>query len=401
MASIGSNNTWKPLLKDLILLLSKHMTDDLYRENQSLRRRLRAFLTQARENEQKARRFQEQELRLISTASLTELVQRILFNYRTAFGIDVVSLVLYDPEYEIQRILEEEGVRLSEMEQLSFVHELENLDNLFGISTEPQLGPYQVRGHGFLFADDIAVPKSVALLPLVRYGNLIGSLNLGSESSNRFVEGYATDFLQRLATIVAICLENATNHERLKRVGLTDSLTGVNNRRFFDQRLLEESARAQRAREPLACLFMDVDHFKSVNDNHGHQVGDQVLRDVAGIIREQLRASDVLGRYGGEEFSALLVNANSDSATEIAERIRSLIEKHVFTASDDNPLSLTISIGIATLSTNKTEASAETLSEDLVERADQAVYQAKSNGRNQVILADSDNLQINDTAVSG
>ena len=240
------------------------MTDDLYRENQILRRKLHAFLSQARENEQKMRRFHEQELRLISTASLTELVQRVLFNYRSAFGLDVVSLVLLDPEYEIQRILEEEGVRLEEMEQLCFQHEQESLDNLFGISAEPQLGHYHVREHKFLFAENTTALSSVALLPLVRYGNLIGSLNLGSEDGTRFVEGAATDFLQRLATIVAICLENATNLERLKRVGLTDSLTGVNNRRFFDQRLIEESGRAQRTNEPLACLFMDVDYFKII-----------------------------------------------------------------------------------------------------------------------------------------
>ncbi|WP_455198595.1 DUF484 family protein [Kaarinaea lacus] len=377
------------------------MTDYLYRENQELRRRLRAFISQARENEQRMRRFQEQELRLISTASLSELVQRVLFNYRTAFQIDVVSLVLYDPEYEIQRILEEEGVRMDELEQLCFVQEIEDLDNLFGISTEPQLGPFHVRDHSFLFSDDTQTPKSVALLPLVRYGALIGSLNLGSERINRFVEGYATDFLQRLATIVAICLENATNHERLKRVGMTDSLTGVNNRRFFDQRLIEETARAQRTDEPLACLFMDVDHFKSVNDNFGHQVGDQVLRDVASIIREQLRSSDVLGRYGGEEFSALLVNASSDAAIEIAERIRSLIEEHAFKTDEEKPLSLTISIGVATLSTGMADVNEHSLSEDLVDRADQAVYKAKSNGRNQVILAEPTTLPNNDTAVSG
>jgi len=368
------------------------MTDDLYRENQALRRKLKAFLTQARENEQKMRRFQEQELRLISTASLTELVQRVLFNYRTAFGLDVVSLVLHDPEYEIQRILEEEGVRLEEMEQLRFVHELDELDTLFGISTEPQLGIYHVRNHRFLFTENTKPPRSIASLPLVRYGNLIGCLNLGSQSSTRFVQGAATDFLQRLATIVAICLENATNHERLKRVGLTDSLTGVNNRRFFDQRLVEEVSRAQRTEEPLACLFMDVDHFKSVNDQHGHQTGDQVLRDVASFIREQLRSSDVLGRYGGEEFSALLVNANSESAMEIAERIRTVIEKHVFKTSEDKDLSLTISIGVGTLPMKCSDIQPKNLSEDLVERADQAVYQAKRNGRNQVVLAEAGNL---------
>jgi diguanylate cyclase (GGDEF)-like protein len=376
------------------------MSDDLYRENQILRRKLHTFLSQARENEQKMRRFQEQELRLISTASLTELVQRVLFNYRTAFGLDIVSLVLHDPEYEIQRILEEEGVRLDEMEQLCFQHESDNLDNLFGISAEPQLGHYHVRDHQFLFAQNSITPRSVALLPLVRYGNLIGSLNLGSENGSRFVEGAATDFLQRLATIVAICLENATNLERLKRVGLTDSLTGVNNRRFFDQRLIEETARAQRTNEPLTCLFMDVDHFKAVNDQHGHQLGDQVLREIAGLIREQLRASDVLGRYGGEEFSALLVNANSESALEIAERIRSVIEKQSFPISEDQTMSVTISIGVATLSTESADIESEKLSEDLVERADQAVYQAKHNGRNLVVLADVSCLLTGNTAAS-
>ena len=376
------------------------MTDDLYRENQILRRKLHTFLSQARENEQKMRRFQEQDLRLISPASLTELVQRVLFNYRTAFGLDIVSLVLHDPEYEIQRILEEEGVRLEEMEQLCFQHESDNLDNLFGISAEPQLGHYHVRDHQFLFAKSTSTPRSIALLPLVRYGNLIGSLNLGSEDGSRFIEGAATDFLQRLATIVAICLENATNLERLKRVGLTDSLTGVNNRRFFDQRLIEETARAQRTNEPLACLFMDVDHFKAVNDQHGHQLGDQVLRKIAGLIREQLRASDVLGRYGGEEFSALLVNANSDSALEIAERIRAVIEKQSFTTSESQTMSVTISIGVATLPTKCADIESDRLSEDLVDRADQAVYQAKHKGRNLVVLSDASGLLAENTAVS-
>lgn len=374
------------------------MSDDLYRENQILRRKLHTFLSQARENEQKMRRFQEQELRLIGTASLTELVQRVLFNYRTAFGLDVVSLVLHDPEYEIQRILEEEGVRLEEMDQLCFQRELENLDNLFGLSAEPQLGHYRVRDHQFLFAKDSVSPQSVALLPLVRYGNLIGSLNLASEDGTRFVEGAATDFLQRLATIVAICLENATNLERLKRVGLTDSLTGVNNRRFFDQRLIEEAGRAQRTNEPLACLFMDVDHFKTVNDKYGHQLGDQVLREVAGLIREQLRASDVLGRYGGEEFSALLVNANSDAAMEIAERIRSVIEKQSFTTAEGQTMSVTISIGVSILPMGSGEINTEGLAEDLVERADQAVYQAKHNGRNLVILSETGNVLAEESA---
>jgi two-component system cell cycle response regulator len=362
------------------------MTNDLNRENQLLRRKLRAFLTQARENEQKMRRFQEQELRLISTPSLSELVQRVLYNYRTAFTLDVVSLVLHDPQYEIQRILEDEGVRLAELAQLSFVSELDELDSLYGLSVAPKLGSFQAREHGFLFPNLSHPPRSVALLPLIRYGELIGSLNLGSQERSRFAQGAATDFLQRLATIVAICLENATNHERLKRVGLTDSLTGVNNRRFFDQRLDEEVARARRSREPMACLFLDVDHFKGVNDRYGHQVGDRVLRKVANLIREQLRSTDVLGRYGGEEFAALLVNAPQAAALEIAERIRAAIEAQRFPLAEDGSLAATISIGVASLDTTA-ENETGRLAAALVERADQALYQAKSEGRNRVVAA--------------
>ena len=357
---------------------------DLYRENQLLRRKLRAFLTQARENEQKMRRFHEQELRLISTPSLSELVQRELHNYRTTFTLDVVGLTLHDPGYEIQRILEDEGVRVAEFTSLHFITETDELDTLFGVSMEPQLGAFRSHEHDALFPDDCRA-QSVALLPLVRYGELIGSLNLGSNDPQRFVAGSATDFLQRLATIVAICLENATNHERLKRVGLTDSLTGVNNRRFFDQRLGEEVARAQRSGEPLACLFLDIDHFKRINDRHGHRVGDRVLSEVAGMIREQLRSTDVLGRYGGEEFSALLVNARKEKALEIAERIRGIIEAKHFEREDGGWLSVTISIGVSSLQTGA--ESAGDIAEELVDRADQALYLAKNAGRNQVVPA--------------
>ncbi len=358
---------------------------DLYRENQQLRRKLRAFLSQARENEQKMRRFQEQELRLISTPSLSELVQRVLYNYRTAFGLDVVSLTLHDPGYEIQRILEEEGVRLDDFDNLHFLADTDVLDGLYGVSLEARLGPFRTTEHHGLFPPTVE-PSSVALLPLVRYGELIGSLNLGSRDPERFVAGSATDFLQRLATIVAICLENAANHERLKRVGLTDSLTGVNNRRFFDQRLGEEVARAGRSGEPLACLFLDIDRFKGINDRYGHRVGDRVLSTVAGLIREQLRSTDVLGRYGGEEFAALLVNARKEKALEIAERIRAAIEAYRFELDEaDSALFATISIGVSSLPPAER---GDVAAEALVDRADQALYQAKNSGRNRVVAAE-------------
>ncbi len=140
----------------------------------------------------------------------------------------------------------------------------------------------------------------------MRRGELLGALNLGSVEPTRFTVEMATDFLDRLRQILAVCLENTINFELLRRTSLIDTLTGVNNRRFFEQRLGEEIDRAGRSGEPLACLFLDIDHFKRVNDTYGHQTSDLVLAEVASQIRSQLRNNDVLARYGGEEFVALL-----------------------------------------------------------------------------------------------
>lgn len=367
------------------------MSSDIHQDHQRLQQQLQAFLNQARENEQKMHRFHEQELRLIGTRSLSELIDAILYNYRKEFGLDAVSLVLYDPQYEIHRILEEEGVRLEEHPSLLFINSRNPLEFLFGLSLNPQLGIYQPDIHEFLFSKPIPDLNSVALLPLVRYGELIGSFNLGSLSQDRFSAESATDFLQRLSTIIAICIENAANHERLKRVGLTDSLTGINNRRFFDQRLGEEVARCLRTNEAISCLFLDIDYFKKINDQYGHRIGDRVLRQVANLIREQLRNCDVLGRYGGEEFTALLANTGQNTALEIAERIRESIASQAFKFTHNNEtqtIPVTISIGVASLDPRCGETDVTVLGPVLIEQADSALYAAKRNGRNQVMLAD-------------
>ena len=214
---------------------------------------------------------------------------------------------------------------------------------------------------------------------------MIGSLNIASRAEDRLVPGMATDFIQRLAAIVAISLENVINNERLKHIGLTDPLTGAHNRRYLEQRLCEEVSRAQRQGHPLACLFLDIDHFKQVNDSYGHQVGDRVLREVAERIKAQLRLSDTLGRYGGEEFIVLLVNADRNTASVIAERIRQGTAERVFTIDDQHSLPVTLSIGIATLLEHNPAESIETVTQNLVAHADQALYRAKENGRNRVM----------------
>lgn len=350
----------------------------------TLRHRLEDFVGQARENERKLRRFQNFELRLIGHDSLFALIKDVLNPDAVRFRWDIVTLLLLDPEYEIQRILKEEGVNLDEYPSLMFATDSDDIESLYPASLFPVPGPYRRRRHAPLFQVPKKAPASIMLLPLIRYGRLIGSLNIGSHDAERFSREVRTDFFEHFSAVVAICLENACNLERLKRQGLTDTLTAINNRRFFDQRLKEEVELARRNTDTLSCLLLDVDYFKQVNDSYGHQVGDQVLIAVAALIRAQMRSTDVLARFGGEEFSTLLAHTPEAEALDVAERIRASIERHRFQAPDGRPFTITISIGVATLN-GGSEQAMQFSAQGLVGQADRALYKAKAEGRNRVL----------------
>jgi diguanylate cyclase (GGDEF)-like protein len=368
---------------DLLNLLNRRLPT----ENQELRQQLETLIAQARLNEQVMRRFQDAELRMLSVSGFKELLQYVLQEMKETFDLDVVTLALIDPEYEVRRMLIDLGIPATEFPGLMCLDNPSRFHRLCGTSLAPVLGQYNAASRAPFFPRDTAPPASIAILPMVRQKQLIGSLNLGSRNEGRFAPGMATDFIGRLAAMVGICLENVTNSERLKHLGLTDPLTGVHNRRYFDQRLQEEVGRAQRQNIPLSCLFLDIDHFKQVNDQYGHQTGDCVLREVAWRIKGQLRSIDVLGRYGGEEFAVLLMQTDMDSALSVAERICHGIAEQRFKGEGDETLTATLSVGVATLHDCNRAQNAETLAQQLVARADQALYRAKQGGRN-CVMAD-------------
>jgi len=378
------------------------MESDLESENKQLRRQLKAYVAQARENEAKLQRFKQQELQLIATSSIAELIRMVLDEYPKTFHLDCISLLLLDPEYELVRMMESGGTMLEDLPGLLIETELSVLEACFPSTLLPRLGPAsEADDHLHLFPPQPHPILSHAYLPLLRHGQLIGSLNLGSYEAQRFVAGSGTEFLERLAAIVGICLDNCANHQRIKQLGLTDPLTQVNNRRYFDQRLDAEAAVVQRHQQPLSCMFLDVDHFKRVNDEQGHQAGDKVLQQVAHLIAKQLRHSDLLSRYGGEEFVVLLPNTLLKDGWEIAERIRQSVAGHAFDIGGGHTLQLTISIGIACMEQIPPEQDALSYAESLVATADQAVYQAKETGRNRVCFAEFDPAATNQKSTGG
>jgi diguanylate cyclase (GGDEF)-like protein len=190
-----------------------------------------------------------------------------------------------------------------------------------------------------------------------------------------------------MASIIAICLENVISNEMLKYIGLTDALTGVYNRRYIDRRLLEEIARSRRQEMPVSVLYIDIDHFKQVNDSVGHQGGDEVLREVASRIKAELRISDALARFGGEEFVVLLVDADRDSAGMVAERIRAGVASTTVELAGGQVVAVTVSIGVATFAGRRSEQPMEAVAQQLLAAADAALYRAKQGGRNLVMVS--------------
>ncbi len=223
-------------------------------------------------------------------------------------------------------------------------------------------------------------PEELIALPLRAGGQPFGVLTL-FRAKGRPLGKDQVQALYASVNHLALALKNATLFSQVKSRADHDGLTRIHNRRAFDDRLVEELRRHQRYRQPMSLLMLDIDHFKGINDAFGHLVGDHVLREVGRLLSETVRSTDFTARYGGEEFVVILPQTAEEPSRILAERLRSLIAAARF-VHDGQPFSITVSIGVATLLPG-----ALTKRRDLLEKADQALYQAKNKGRNQVCTA--------------
>lgn len=362
------------------------LSDQLAAENDALRARMAYLIEQAERNHAIMCRHQAFDLEIVGAASFPELVGTILGKLPRIADLDAVTLSLLDPESDIFTVMGRLGVEFDTMPNLHFRAQVAELC-FEGV--KPRLERFAPHAHQAMFphAGAGAGLASVALVPLVRNRRIIGSLNLGSCDVERFTPALGTDFIEHMASIIAICLENVISNEMLKYIGLTDSLTGVYNRRYIDRRLIEEIGRARRQGYRISCMYIDIDHFKNVNDSIGHQAGDEVLRDVAGRIKAELRLSDALARFGGEEFVVLLIDADLANASMVAQRIRASVADTPFSLSCGKAIDVSVSIGVATLEDFQRDHAIEGVAQQLVAQADAALYRAKEGGRNQVVTS--------------
>jgi diguanylate cyclase (GGDEF)-like protein len=352
---------------------------------QQCRRRTTMLEDRIRSNEHILYGFHSIEIDMVGAHSLGDLIDVLSQGIpKTFHNVECVTLACLDPEYELTRMLE--GGQQSDQFNRSFVPlEQSDFDTIYQQPYKPWLGQFQPAQHGILFPHQNSV-GSVAIAPLVFRGQLIGSLNQGSQKSTHFTSGAATDLLEHLAAVTAMCVDNTVSHERLKLDGLTDSLTGISNRRFFERRLKEEVGRWRRSATNLCCVVVDIDHFKQVNDRFGHRVGDIVLERVARELGKVLRSSDVLARYGGEEFVLLLPETPVAVACEIAERLRHDVAAMEFDEEVLAGFQVTVSLGLASLTPQGMQGG-DSPGDWLFQQADSALYRAKNSGRNRVVVA--------------
>jgi diguanylate cyclase (GGDEF)-like protein len=233
-------------------------------------------------------------------------------------------------------------------------------------------------------------PFGALCVPMIGQGEVLGVLHLsfsGPELEQRTDEHYRRlESMERLAMTVAdhlsLALANLKLRERLQQMSVRDPLTGLFNRRYMQETLEREIKRAQRDSKPIGLIMLDVDHFKSVNDTHGHDAGDLVLKTLASFLGHNLRGEDVACRYGGEEFVLIMPGLGLNDSEAKAERIRREIENTLRVQYLDKPLSITVSIGVATFPEHGRHT------DQLISKVDAAMYEAKNRGRNRIVKAD-------------
>jgi diguanylate cyclase (GGDEF)-like protein len=312
-------------------------------------------------------------LRLEESSASDAVVRSLLAAVADDLGLE--RSVLFTVRDGRMTVAERHGVAGGSSAGADLALEGEDLPQVAARST----GPLLVRRPepGSVVLDLLPGAENLVLVPLRAEGRPVGVLvcEHGLKRDSR-IERRVISTLERYTSPTALALVNAWLLEHFERTAMTDGLTGVANRRAFDEALVREASRTRRTGDPASVVLFDLDHFKRLNDTHGHAAGDDTLRAVASAAADVVRPTDTLARYGGEEFVLILPGAGAQDARRTAERVRVAVREL------GGPIPVTISVGVATYDA----ASGADLAA-LVGVADQALYAAKRAGRDQVMAA--------------
>ena len=289
---------------------------------------------------------------------------------------DVVAIVIIEEHdigcfFKINKPSSE--LRLREVQEYTKNYLKENNICLSSSNKMTVFGKDRVRQTGVANKEEIAyfdVP--------IRFVNKLGGLIILARSASERIDSKDVDFFKTVVKEAYIIIQNSWLYNRLQKLAITDSLTGIYNHGFLYEILGKEFSRAERYNLPLSLLMLDIDCFKKVNDSYGHPQGDTVLCKLSQILKNNVRVCDILGRYGGEEFSIILPESKLEDSINLAERIRKEVEQYNF-GDVNKVIKCTVSIGVSSYPCPDVKNI-----EDLINKADRALYNAKAEGRNRV-----------------
>lgn len=342
---------------------------------------------------------QQEQARLLEAVRLiaealgpTQVAERVVEAAARVCDADVIAVSVWDPERRVHQILAARGESPTADGDPTPArgrlvgHELADDGNNFvsmalrDRSPVPwvPLAEQASRKHASRRLGGAPVDlRSIKVFPILHREQPYGTLIVGSTADPRRLSREVEATLEAITTQASVSLANARMYERMERMATRDGLTNLVNHRHFQELLAGALSRAERHGFPVSVIFVDADHFKTINDTFGHPVGDEVLRRIAGSLSELARKSDVVARYGGEEFVLLLEATDATGAAELAERARAKIEDLCIDG-DFGRLRVTVSLGVCTFPSHADGRAS------LLQRADQALYEAKRRGRNRV-----------------
>jgi diguanylate cyclase (GGDEF)-like protein len=328
-------------------------------------------------------------MKVVSVLDYQRLIEIIRDTIVNIVGSSSFALLLHDEESDSFMPIAVHGVDSKNMTILPSMHDLLRLIRLLN----REIFRDDLEEGGEILSDEILsvfdAYRAAFVIPMTYQANLRGVLFIGERKSHDLYTRRDIELLKILSNHIVIALDNA----RLYELAIRDGLTRLYISRFFRQRISEEIMNSVRSGRFLSLLMIDIDHFKTINDTYGHPTGDQILKELAHVITEQIRLVDIASRYGGEEFAVILPETDNSHALAIAQRIRKKIENTEFCKG----IRRTVSIGVATIDGKKTSARdnsakaatrtiargrAEAIKTEIIKKADEALYEAKNSGRN-------------------
>ncbi len=330
------------------------------------------IIQRLKQNEEISKKFSEVETKILSILGFKDLFEVLLSEIKKKFAVPYIWISMVEKS-EVSSLID--SLEDSEMlkEHINII-DRDTFLELVGNNTEPVLANENLKPYFKLLPKNRKYfIRSLAVAPISLDGKIIGSLNQADSSRTRFQPGIDASLLEQLAIKVSLCLSNVTAHEKLKFYAYHDPLTGLLNRRVLETILQREFQRAKRYLTSLSLAFIDIDYFKHVNNTYGHSRGDDLLIYVADTLKKMTRESDIVTRFGGDEFVILLPATGYKNANELMDRIKAHLKSHPFHV-NETAFPISLSCGVASVPDANIDHPSRLLS-----RADNKMMKEKKN----------------------